>query len=325
MPALPTTSALTGAATTEGQAKQWFSDLRDYLNGLLGADGSTATARATLGLAGTIGSSVVSTNTTLVAATHFGRVIRCTAGVTLTLPDAAAAGDGWWCYIQMAGTAPVTIARSGTSVIHAVGGTQGGNTSVVLPGDNYASPLWGARTCRIQCDGSNFHVIASDAVRGQAVFVANGTWICPLGLTRVLVSGSGGGGGAGGSSSGTDAQTAQSYTNPGGLGGHGGRRWRNMISVSPGTSYAVTIGAAGTVGASRTNGTNAVNGTAGGATSLGGLISLAGGGGGQGGLGGLNAAPASAGANGSSDALYAQPGGANAGGPGQPGHLIVEW
>ena len=39
MPALPATSAMTGSTVTEAQAKQWLSDVRDYLNGLLGAMG----------------------------------------------------------------------------------------------------------------------------------------------------------------------------------------------------------------------------------------------------------------------------------------------
>lgn len=49
--ALPPATNFTGAGVTEGQFKAAVTDLRGYLNGLLGADGTTATARSTLGLA----------------------------------------------------------------------------------------------------------------------------------------------------------------------------------------------------------------------------------------------------------------------------------
>lgn len=50
MTALRPITDLTGSSITEAQAKLWFSDLRDYLNGLLGADGTVATAKSTLGI-----------------------------------------------------------------------------------------------------------------------------------------------------------------------------------------------------------------------------------------------------------------------------------
>jgi hypothetical protein len=48
MTALPPSINFTGNIT-EGQLKQSFTELRDYLDGLLGTDGSTTTARSTLG------------------------------------------------------------------------------------------------------------------------------------------------------------------------------------------------------------------------------------------------------------------------------------
>jgi hypothetical protein len=49
--ALPASSEFTGAAQDEGDMKAVFTALRDYLAGLMGADGVTATALATLGTA----------------------------------------------------------------------------------------------------------------------------------------------------------------------------------------------------------------------------------------------------------------------------------
>lgn len=49
MPALPATTAWTGAAVTEGQFKTAMGGLRDYLSFLFGEDGTKATAIATLG------------------------------------------------------------------------------------------------------------------------------------------------------------------------------------------------------------------------------------------------------------------------------------
>lgn len=49
MPALPATTDWTGAAITEGQFKTAMGGLRDYLAFLFGADGTKATAIATLG------------------------------------------------------------------------------------------------------------------------------------------------------------------------------------------------------------------------------------------------------------------------------------
>ena len=86
------------------------------------------------------------------------------------------------------------------------------------------------------------------------------TWTCPTGVTRIKVICIGGGGGG-------SAQGASS----GGSGGFAS----GIYTVTPGTGYAVTVGAgnAGTV-------TTFANGTAGGNSSLGSLISASGGGGG---------------------------------------------
>lgn len=121
----------------------------------------------------------------------------------------------------------------------------------------------------------------------RAVFTASGTFPVPPGVTSLWVSGcgAGGGGGAGGG-----VPTNSSFSLSGGGGGGGGAGdilLFEKVSVSPGASLAVAIGAAG-IGGSGVSGVNAGNsGTQGGTTSLsaGGspLVSAAGGGGANGG------------------------------------------
>ena len=98
------------------------------------------------------------------------------------------------------------------------------------------------------------------------VFIANGTFTVPTGITSVNVSlWAGGGGGRGGG--------------PGNGGTPGGSGFLSVIvPVTPGTNIAVTVGNGG----SGSNGLNGVpaNGSTGGATSFGSLVTLTGGGGG---------------------------------------------
>ena len=90
---------------------------------------------------------------------------------------------------------------------------------------------------------------------GQQAYTTAGTysWTCPAGVTSINVVCIGGGGG---------------YTNPfnsygpllGGAGG-GELRWKNNITVIPGNSYTVIVGAAGAYGASGGNRTSTAGGT----------------------------------------------------------------
>jgi len=79
----------------------------------------------------------------------------------------------------------------------------------------------------------------------EAVFLANGNWTCPAGVTKALIIGAGGGGGGGsGSSNLTEAS--------GGAGGGGALQGQEWVTVVPGTVYAITIGTGGTGGAAVT-------------------------------------------------------------------------
>ena len=103
-------------------------------------------------------------------------------------------------------------------------------------------------------------------IRGIATFTASGSWTCPEGVTTVYIDACGGGGGG-------------AYSSPGAAGGGGGGGAAGVIgasiSVTPGTTYVITVGGPGAAGTS-----SSVNGVAGGATSFGSLLVLNGGGGG---------------------------------------------
>lgn len=97
----------------------------------------------------------------------------------------------------------------------------------------------------------------------EAIFLTSGTWTCPAGVTKILVSAMGGGSGGNG------GQNASSLSS-GGSGGNGGNAvvlQTVILDVVPDTTYTITIGAGGTAGAA----SGGVGG-AGGNTSFGALM-----------------------------------------------------
>lgn len=76
-------------------------------------------------------------------------------------------------------------------------------------------------------------------------FLSSGTWVCPAGITKIIIFMCGGGGGAGGGNNGNDVSG----------GGAGSNTVFHCLSVIPGTSYPVVIG---TGGAGATNGLGVV-------------------------------------------------------------------
>lgn len=98
--------------------------------------------------------------------------------------------------------------------------------------------------------------------RVKEVFTSSGTYTVPAGITKLYLTGCGGGGGGGGTLS----------TGLGGGGGGGATCCiKTAVTVVPGKTYTVTIGAGG-------SGVSGNSGTSGGATSFGSLLTLAGGG-----------------------------------------------
>ena len=137
--ALPASSEFTGAAQDEGDMKAVFTALRDYLAGLMGADGVTATAMATLGVA--LSSYVTKTANYTVLTSDKGKLIDATSGTwTLTLPAAATAGDAFNVSLKNSGTGVVTVDPNLSETI------DGGGTLAVNAGESLV----------LYCNGSSW-------------------------------------------------------------------------------------------------------------------------------------------------------------------------
>lgn len=76
-------------------------------------------------------------------------------------------------------------------------------------------------------------------------FTADDSWQAPPGVNRVFLMGYGAGGGGGGGAGGSTSATRRSG---GGGGGGGALMSTATVSVTPGTSYAITIGVGGSAG-----------------------------------------------------------------------------
>jgi|GEM_PF-6707674 len=141
---------------------------------------------------------------------------------------------------------------------------------------------------------------------GRQVFLADGTFIVPPDVTKLIISACGGGGGGGAGAGGTTA-------NFGGAGGGGGGAAAVIATeytVLPNSLLTISIGSAGAGGT--TNGSAGNAGGNGGNTVISGLITLAGGRGG-------NPGGASGGAGGQGGAAGGQGGGhGGVGGRGTP-------
>jgi hypothetical protein len=115
MTALPASSDFTGSSQTEGQAKAFVAAQRDYLAGLLGTDGTVATALAALGVLGA-GYAAKTSAYTVVTADR-GKVIACSGTWTLALPAAATAASGFSVLAINTSTGIITVDPSGAETV----------------------------------------------------------------------------------------------------------------------------------------------------------------------------------------------------------------
>ncbi len=156
----------------------------------------------------------------------------------------------------------------------------------------------------------------------KAVFTANGAFTVPDFVTTIWVSGCAGGGGGGSSGGGTSTAGGG-----GGAGGGAGEpALKTPISVTPGHTLSITIGAAGAGGAAPPSDTAGNNGTSGGNTVLEDstaattLLTLTGGSGGNGGggagaQGGASPSSGYPGGGAGRDSIYSADGGTGGSGP----------
>jgi len=148
---LPIVTDFTDANRTNAQMKITFTDLHDYLVGLLGTDGLSATALAALGsLAGRY---VAKTAAYTVTTADRGMVINCTGTFTLSLPPSATAGAGF-SFLVFVDLGVVTLAPAGIELIQSV------NTFPVSVG----------QACLLVCTGTGWAGLLINAADGSPIF-----------------------------------------------------------------------------------------------------------------------------------------------------------
>lgn len=220
------------------------------------------------------------TGSTTLTAAQMGLIYVSAAGgnVVLTMPAAAAGGA----------TVPlrVTIVRTDTSV-NTVNLVRGGSDTLNGLTGNCLLPV-GASVTLLSDGVSAWRLVGSAGLSQIDRFVASGTATAPwwARLAR-KVQVWGGGGGGGGALNGLCAATG---------GSGGGYSEKANVVVTPGGTFAVTIGAAGTAGVA-----GGGNAGAGGNTSFGSVCSATGGGGGFGSSGGITGTTATPGSGSGGD------------------------
>lgn len=181
MTALPATTDWTGGAITEGGFKTAQGNLHDYLAGLLGTDGTQATALSTIGslLAGT----VTKTSSYTVVAGDVGKLIDCTTGTwSLILTAAATLGTGFVFGVKNSGAGVITIDPNGSELVDGVA------TIALNAGES----------CLLSCNGTAWISVAKiipAAVIATAGEVTTGTdntkMVTPLAAQGLLVAAAG--------------------------------------------------------------------------------------------------------------------------------------
>lgn len=170
MATLPPSSDYTGSAITQGQKKAFMASVRSYLSTLLGDDGTAATARTALGIAGVPTGTVVpfagatapadfvlcygqSLSTTTYAALF--SVIGYAyggSGVTFNAPDLrgrVTAGKD-----DMGGSAASRLTSGGAGIVGTTLGASGGTQTHTLTEAQLASHAHGAGSYAVTCSTS---------------------------------------------------------------------------------------------------------------------------------------------------------------------------
>lgn len=155
---LPEASEWTGSTVTEGQFKTAQNNLRAYLAGLLGVDGTTATALAVLGAFPH--DTIALSGATTVVASHRGKVLLCSGSWTLSLTAAATLGDGFGFALVNTGSGTITVDPSSTETI------DGATTLAIGPGDSALIVCTGA-AWRSMFRGGAVKVSSNDTTAGH--------------------------------------------------------------------------------------------------------------------------------------------------------------
>lgn len=141
MTTLPAASDFTSSTVVEASFKTAITNLRAYLSGLLGDDGTVATALDTLGGLGSATASKTAAYTVL--ATDKGVVLLCNGTFTLTLTAAATLGSKFAFAVINTGTGTITIDPNASELI------DGAATKTLVAGQGVV----------VVCDGTGFYTI----------------------------------------------------------------------------------------------------------------------------------------------------------------------
>lgn len=268
-------SSATAPAATEGDVKNYLTNIRDYIAACLGSDSANKSAILAL-LAAPLNAKLDKSAAYTVVAADRGKVINCTGsgGWDLTITAAATLGDGFVFGVVNRSTGVITVNPNLAEQV------AGATTYAMQPGESVM----------IYCTGSAFELFGNAPKRTDVqTFTSSGTWIKPAAApsTALVIVETWAGGGSGGKGTNDKA----------GGGGGGGEYACDIypISMLAGTE-TVTIGAGGAaVTAALTNGNS------GGNTTVGALAIAYGGGGGAKGAGNAPASPGGGGGGGGGD------------------------
>ena len=178
MTALPAASNFTASTVTEGDQKAFIDNLRLFLVGLFGADGTVATALATLGTLG--GTYLARTGAYTVQIADRGRTIDATTGSwTLNLPAVAASGAGFSLMLRNSGAGTITVDPSGAEQV------DGATTIAVAPGRAAILTCTGTAWVTHWLVGVPFSATAPGLAPlsggGTLTYLrADGTWVAPV-------------------------------------------------------------------------------------------------------------------------------------------------
>lgn len=164
--------------------------------------------------------------------------------VTISGVVGATQANGTWAITVIDGT-HFDLVGSAFSSAYVSGGTASDQSLTPYfstPNDGEPGTVAGI-LASIQAIADRTQYLAAKAAP-PTVFTSSGTWVCPPGVHVAILYGYGGGGAGGNGENGT---TSTSTSAPGGAGGGGSVASLVEVPVTPGTSYAVVIGAGGVV------------------------------------------------------------------------------
>jgi hypothetical protein len=161
MTVMPAAAAFQAEPMTAQAISDLLVQLRDCLAGLLGTDGTVASALAALGALG--GQAQALTSATTLAVGDRGKVILASGTFTLGLPAAASAGSGWSMVAVNTGSGTITLDGSGAETV------DGAATVALAPG----------RAAILVCTGSAWVSLALPGTAGGPLIAPAGTVAAP--------------------------------------------------------------------------------------------------------------------------------------------------